>query len=79
MTAIETTCWADPLTRAERRVLREKLARSCKRFYDAATTTRGQRRLTTREVIHSALLASAEMSDLHLDVTERAAVPERTA
>jgi hypothetical protein len=27
------TCWADPLSRAERRILREKLASACKRFW----------------------------------------------
>lgn len=61
------TCWADPLTRAERRVLREKLSRACKRFYNTPAGTAG--------AVLSQIVASAEMADLHLDVTERAEVP----
>jgi len=29
-------CWTDPLTKAERRELARRLARSCKRSYDAS-------------------------------------------
>jgi hypothetical protein len=67
MTATTDTCWADPLSRAERRVLREKLARACKRFYNTPAGT--------PKAMLSQIVASAEMSDLHLDVTERAVVP----
>jgi hypothetical protein len=65
--------WADPLTRAERRKVAALLARACKRFWDAA-----EPRLPDAYGAHAfayALAASsAEMSDLHLDVTERAKV-----
>lgn len=67
---MDTICWADPLTRAERRKLSEKLARACKRFYaERGTGLPGS--------FQSWHLASAEMADLHLDVTERAEVPAR--
>jgi hypothetical protein len=74
-------CWADPLNRAERRALREMLARNSQMFWEASAP--GLRRIYTRdlderEALRSALLeASMEMADLHLDVTERAAVPPR--
>jgi hypothetical protein len=63
-------CWADPLSRTERRALREKLARASKRSWDAA----GPGLFPTGDSA-ALVLISAEMSDLHLDVTERAAVP----
>lgn len=65
-------CWADPLSRTERRVLAEKLARTCRLFYGAA----GIARRTGEDDLSLSLVdASADMSDLHLDVTERAEVP----
>lgn len=81
MTITETACWADPLTRKERRALREMLALNSQMFWEAASP--GLRRIYTgdldeREALRSALLeASKEMADLHMDVTERAAVPPR--
>jgi hypothetical protein len=60
-------CWADPLTRAERRDLALLLASWCQRFYDAGTTAPDGRR-----AVHALICTSVEMSDLHLDVTERA-------
>ena len=69
------TCWADPLSRAERRELARKLARACTRFYATrdATGLTGFLNADTAITI-SRTMASAEMSELHLDVTERAAV-----
>ena len=64
-------CWADPLSRAERRALAEKLARSCRLFYAAAGVTR---RTGEPDLALSLTKTSADMSDLHLDVTERAEV-----
>jgi hypothetical protein len=61
-----TACWADPLSRKERRELAVRLARSCKRSYNIPAGTPG--------AMLSQIIASAEMSDLHLDVTERAEV-----
>lgn len=58
--------WADPLTRSERRKVAELLARACSRFYNTPAGTPG--------AMLSQIIASAEMSDLHLDVTERAKV-----
>jgi hypothetical protein len=58
--------WADPLTRKERRTVAELLARACHRFYNTPAGTPG--------AMLSQIIASAEMSDLHLDVTERAKV-----
>lgn len=61
------TCWADPLSRAERRVLRVKLAHACNKSF----------RIREDDIRmpfpHFPLWI--EMSDLHLDVTERAEVP----
>ena len=65
METLETTCWADPLTRAERRQLELMLARACNRSYLA-------RFIRPADTI-ALQLVSADMSDLHLDVTERAA------
>ena len=58
-------CWADPLSRKERTALARMLARACQRFYNTPAGTAG--------AMHSQIIASAEMSDLHMDVTERAA------
>lgn len=73
-----TACWADPLTRAERRALARLLARNCMRFWDAADprlVNRHARNLNDTGKLGIALAqCSAEMSDLHLDVTERAEV-----
>ena len=66
MTTATGTCWADPLTTAERRLMAVKLASACQRFYN---TPAGNSR-----AMYSQIIASAEMSDLHLDVTERAEV-----
>lgn len=63
------TCWADPLSRKERRILSEKLARACGRFYNTPAGTSA--------AMYSQIVASAEMSDLHLDATERASTPEK--
>jgi len=61
MTTATDTCWADPLSRAERRVLREKMARACWASHAASA--------------HGCSAVCTEMQDLHLDVTERAEVP----
>ena len=61
------TCWADPLSRKERALLARKLARACQRFYNIPPGS--------VRAMHSQIIASAEMSDLHMDVTERAEVP----
>ena len=60
-------CWADPLSRKERVEVAGLLARACRRFYNTPAGTPG--------AMYSQIIASAEMSDLHLDVTERAEVP----
>jgi hypothetical protein len=67
-------CWADPLSANDRRVLARKLARACKSFY-AATQVPGRGRAS----VSALLVASAEMSILHTDVTERAAVATERA
>jgi hypothetical protein len=72
----DPACWADPLTGVERRELARRLGRACKAAYDSATII-GGRRATSRQVIHAAICTSADMADLHLDVTERAAVADR--
>ena len=61
-------CWADPLSRKERYVLAGMFARACSRFYNIPAGTPG--------AMLSQIVASAEMSDLRLDVTERAEVPQ---
>lgn len=79
MASATDTCWADPLTLAERRMLAAALRSACKRSWDAAAprlVNRRARSLTEAGDLGNALVAiSAEMSDLHLDVTERAEVP----
>ncbi len=65
------TCWATPLTHDERDALAVKLGAWCRQFHAAA---RVAHRLGGRdEFMVLAEAASADMSDLHLDVTERAA------
>ena len=72
------TCWADPLSRKERRELSTRLARACGRFYqhrtDGMTAVDGMWASHDALTIRSRIMASVEMSDLHLDVTERAEV-----
>ena len=80
MTATTDTCWADPLSSMERKELRLKLARACKRFWDEVEVMGARwpaHEFTDREVAvaHGLTMASAEMADLHMDVTERAEVP----
>jgi hypothetical protein len=75
MTTTTDTCWADPLSRMERKELRLKLARSCKRSYDAARfVVARDPQPADIEMMRALTIISAEMSDLHLDVTERAEV-----
>ncbi len=73
-------CWAAPLTHDERDVLAVKLGGACRRFYAAARVARrapGRDELVAlmsgRDEFVAFMSASADMSDLHLDVTERAA------
>jgi hypothetical protein len=78
----ETTCWADPLTRAERRVLREKLARACNANWCARQTgfepaSNGRWRIADHRKVAQHITMSNELADLHLDVTERAEVATR--
>ena len=61
------TCWADPLSSRERAKLARKLASACKRFYSDPAGSPA--------AVLSRIVASAEMADLHLDVTERAGLP----
>ena len=72
MTVTTETCWADPLSARERAELARKLSNACKRFYWAPAPRRAQDPMTARMARR---MASAEMGDLHLDVTERAEVP----
>lgn len=65
-------CWADPLSRKERRELREKLARASRVFYAAGRVSRRQ---GDDDLALMLVRASGDMQDLHLDVTERAEVP----
>lgn len=72
--------WADPLSRKERRVLREKLARAAKASFWARTTSyrpeAGRWEDANACAVARHMHTSAEMSDLHLDVTERAKVTQ---
>lgn len=72
------TCWADPLTTAERRELRWRLAKYANAFFGAATPEQVHARtpdaLGVLTLGHTLMNACAEMQDLHLDVTERAEV-----
>ena len=69
---MSATCWADPLTRKERRELARKLARACGEVWRARTRWLG----TDEELrmVSQCILASTDMADLHMDVTERAQV-----
>jgi hypothetical protein len=62
--------WADELSRGERREWAAMLLRAGRRSFDARKRYRGQRGLLRRAGLTA---LSAEMADLHLDVTERAA------
>ena len=78
---ITETCWADPLSRKERRVLAEKLAHACGASYRArqrGLRANGNRwEVADNEVIRQHITTSNDLADLHMDVTERAAVPAR--
>lgn len=69
-------CWAAPLTHDERDVLAVKLSAWRRRFYAAARVARrtpwAQVTVSGRDEFVGLMSASADMSDLHLDVTERA-------
>jgi hypothetical protein len=67
---VTADCWAAPLTHDERDALAVKLGDWCRRFYAAA---RVARRTPGRDEFVAFMSASADMSDLHTDVTERAA------
>ena len=69
---LTTTCWADPLTRKERRELASRLARACGAVWRARTHWKGDDRETA--MVAQCILASTDMAELHLDVTERAKV-----
>jgi hypothetical protein len=80
----EIPCWADPLTRSERAELARMLARNCQRFGEAArhaskAIRHSGRRPSVTAIVAVEMLrhAGIEMADLRLDVTERAALPER--
>lgn len=66
--------WADPLTRKERRELARKLANACRCFSNASAPRKARRGYDPMTGRMARRLASAEMSDLHQDVTERAKV-----
>lgn len=66
--------WADPLSRKERRELARKLANACQCFCNAPAPRNRRRGYDPMTGRMARRLASAEMSDLHLDVTERAKV-----
>lgn len=66
----DTTCWADPLSRKERITLSRKLARACGEVYRARMDFLG----TDDDLVIQCTLTSADMADLHMDVTERAEV-----
>jgi hypothetical protein len=75
--------WADLLTRKERRALSEKLGRAAKSSFWARTASyhpeRGRWDDANARTVERHMRTSAEMQDLHLDVTERAAVPAKAA
>lgn len=67
------TCWADRLTRAERAALARRIA-SAERFFGAgAMVVRRQGRDDEASALDA---TSAEMLDLHADITERAWTPQ---
>lgn len=74
---LQAPCWADPLTRAERRQLADMLARWCRRFYHAAEPQAVSRRAHGAEITHlrcRLMNCSTEMGSLRIDVTEGAEV-----
>lgn len=80
MIDLDTACWANPLTSAERQELAVRLARASKRLhhhrnFPLPSHVSGASCMEDARRMGSYLRASAEMSDLHLDVTERADVP----
>jgi hypothetical protein len=68
------TCWADLLNRKERAALARKLGNASYHFANAPDPRRRRAGdpMTARA---SRRMASVEMQELHLDVTERAEVP----
>ena len=68
------TCWADPLTRKERAELARAFARWCGRLWRAAQECGENGSDFHQDEFVGRVNASIEMSDLHLDVTERAEV-----
>jgi hypothetical protein len=69
---VSAGCWADPLSRAERRELAGKLARACHLSHAASievTAREGE-----CELARSLVEVSMDCSSVHLDVTERAEV-----
>ncbi len=74
---VTAPCWADPLAPGQRRALARKLARGCKRSWDEAAKQFDAGFYAPGSLMRAMASTSAEMADLHLDVTERAAVPAR--
>jgi len=72
---MSSECWADPLTRAERYALARKLASASLRFGNAPAPRRRRDGRDPQTGRMARRLASAEMADLRIDVTERAEVP----
>ena len=64
-------CWADPLSRAERHVLADNLARAAKREFAAGRLRRHGGDIQFARSLDN---TGAEFQDLRIDVTERAAV-----
>ena len=71
MDITQQVTWADPLNRRERAELARRLARACKRSYDAR---KGLAKPGTFDLAFGVVEVSAECAVLHLDVTERAQV-----
>jgi hypothetical protein len=76
---LDAPCWANPLSRAERRELAAMLAGWCQSFYDAGGELAIKRRARRDGVNpyalgHALMNCSAEMGELRIDVTERAEV-----
>lgn len=63
-------CWADPLSRTERKTLARKLASACGAAWRARTRGLEPGYPPMGEYVKT----SMEMSELHMDVTERAQV-----
>jgi len=70
--------WADPLSRAERIQCARFLARLARKFHAATDPHLASAHVAGMgeygDLVRALLRASGEMSDLHLDVTERAKV-----